>query len=81
MGHKDKPTSLAISTASFPNIKPQYATEEEALQDYNGNSNTTKIIASYGAGTTTSLGAGWCRSKTIKFKNKTLKGYIPALGE
>ena len=51
----------------------------EAKLDYNGSSNTDKIISALGSSTNTA--AGWCKSKSITVRGETKKGYLPALGE
>ena len=51
----------------------------EAKLDYNGSSNTDKIISSLGSNI--KIAAGWCRSKSITIGGENRKGYLPALGE
>ena len=51
----------------------------EAKLDYNGSSNTDKIISSLGSNI--KIAAGWCRSKSINIGGENRKGYLPALGE
>lgn len=51
----------------------------EAKLDYDGNSNTDKIISALGS--SEYIAAGWCRSKSINIGGKNRKGYLPALGE
>lgn len=51
----------------------------EAKLDYNGSSNTDKIISSLGSNI--KIAAGWCESKSITVGGETRKGYLPALGE
>ena len=54
---------------SFPELS-------DAVNDYNGVSNTNKIIALQPS---TDYAAGWCNAYT--FPNGTTKGYLPSLGE
>lgn len=49
------------------------------MLDYDGNSNTDKIISALGSGK--NIAAGWCRSKSINIRGENRKGYLPALGE
>lgn len=51
----------------------------EARLDYNGSSNTDKIISSLGSNI--KIAAGWCESKSITVGGEIRKGYLPALGE
>ena len=51
----------------------------EAKLDYDGNSNTDKIISALGS--SEDIAAGWCRSKSINIGGENRKGYLPALGE
>ena len=51
----------------------------QAKLDYDGKSNTDKIIASLGS--STSNAAGWCRSKSITVNGSVRYGYLPSLGE
>ena len=51
----------------------------EAKLDYNGSSNTDKIISSLGSNI--KIAAGWCESKSITVGGEIRKGYITALGE
>lgn len=51
----------------------------EAELDYDGNSNTDKIISALGS--SEDIAAGWCRSKSINIGGENRKGYLPALGE
>lgn len=51
----------------------------EAKLDYDGNSNTDKIISALGS--SEGIAAGWCRSKSINIGGENRKGYLPALGE
>lgn len=51
----------------------------EAKLDYDGNSNTDKIISALGS--SKDIAAGWCRSKSITIGGENRKGYLPALGE
>lgn len=51
----------------------------KARLDYDGNSNTDKIISTLGS--IEGIAAGWCRSKSINIGGKNRKGYLPALGE
>ena len=49
------------------------------MLDYNGSSNTDKIISSLGSNI--KIAAGWCESKSITVGGEIRKGYLPALGE
>ena len=51
----------------------------EAKLDYNGSSNTDKIISALGSGI--KIAVGWCKSKFITVGGETKEGYLPALGE
>ena len=51
----------------------------EAKLDYNGSSNTDKIISALGS--STDIAVGWCKSKSITVGGETRKGYLPAAGE
>ena len=51
----------------------------EVKLDYDGNSNTDKIISALGS--SEDIAAGWCRSKSINIGGENRKGYLPALGE
>ena len=51
----------------------------KAKLDYDGNSNTDKIISALGS--SEDIAAGWCRSKSINIGGENRKGYLPALGE
>ena len=51
----------------------------QAKLDYDGKSNTDKIIASLGSSTSNT--AEWCRSKSITVNGSVRYGYLPSLGE
>lgn len=51
----------------------------KAKLDYNGFSNTAKIISALGS--STDIAVGWCKSKSITVGGEVRKGYLPALGE
>ena len=51
----------------------------KAKLDYDGNSNTDKIISALGS--SEDIAAGWCRSKFINIGGEYRKGYLPAFGE
>lgn len=51
---------------------------DQAKLDFNGKSNTDKIISLFGS---LDSAATLCRSKTIRINGQTREGYLPALGE
>ena len=51
----------------------------QAQLDYDGSSNTDKIISVLGS--STDYAAGWCKNKSITFGDEVKYGYLPALGE
>lgn len=63
----------------IPDLTNYTSWESASSKDFDGNSNTTKIIKAYGSGNATA--ADYCRSKSITVDGVARYGYLPSAAE